>query len=254
MKLTFSGDSLTEIHNQIIDAAATITLGKHTEGKKAENVMELRQVAEELIQQAPDTKPENVFSIPQQQGEDVTSIDGYNISDGQVWVPVEGRNSAYKGVPVDKYIADRDAKLSGAELDAAGTPYDPSIHTSTKAKTQKGLWKNRPGGGVAKATQVEEQPATSEESKPATVQEIVAHEDSGPAIGKAPSMHNYESFKTNLMTVVVKLINENKITRDYMKDLNSYFRVANLWDVKNDDEKCKQLFKLFLDYQFIMGA
>ena len=35
MKLTFQGDNLNDIHDQIIDAAATITLGKLTEGEKA---------------------------------------------------------------------------------------------------------------------------------------------------------------------------------------------------------------------------
>ena len=68
-----------------------------------------------------------------------TKIDGYNISDGKVWVPVEGRGSAYRGVPVDEYLKQKEAKESGGELDAAGTPYNPAIHTSTKAKTQKGF-------------------------------------------------------------------------------------------------------------------
>lgn len=276
MKLTFQGDNLNDIHDQIIDAAATITLGKLTEGEKAKNVMELRQFAEEMIQHVPDEELQNVFTPPAmdkttgvnvgpmvtatEQAVNPTTIDGYNISDGKVWVPVEGRGSAYTGVDVDEYLKRKAAKESGGELDAAGTPYNPAIHTSTKAKTQKGLWKNRPGGAAkvadtpAETPQAQWQQATTEPSKPATVQEVVTHEDSQPAIGHAPAMHNYESFKTNLMTIVVKLINENKITRDYMKDLNAYFQVSNLWDVKNDDTKCKQLFKLFIDYQFIMGA
>lgn len=280
MKLSFTGDSLKEIHQQIIAAADELT----REDIKDDDIIELTN--HNLPLQEP--KPENVFTLPTMDkttgvnvGPMVTSteapvnlthIDGYNVSSGQVWVPVEGRGSAYRGVPVDEYLKQKEAKETGGELDAAGTPWNPAIHTSTKAKTQKGLWKNRPGGGAAKTAETAEprevvhkitpsgdvklewQPATTEASQPATVQQVVAHEDSQPAIGRAPSMHNYESFKTNLMTIVVRLINENKITRDYMKDLNAYFQVSNLWDVKNDDTKCQQLFKLFLEYQFIMGA
>lgn len=291
MKLSFTGDSLKEIHQQIIAAADELT----REDIKDDDIIKLTNhnlpQTKEFISNEPavvtaptawqeyDKAPVVLkgalpFAQPQSDGHvpagtQSTKIDGYNVSDGKVWVPVEGRESAYTGVELDKYLAQKAAKESGGELDAAGTPYNPAIHTSTRTKTTKGLWKNRPGGGAAKLgviplEEVEHMGREKEEShivytkpevsKPVSVQQVVAHEDSAPAIGRAPSMHNYESFKTNLMTIVVRLINENKITRDYMKDLNTYFQVANLWDVKNDDTKCQQLFKLFLEYQFIMGA
>jgi len=290
MKLTFQGDSLAEIHQQIVAAADELT----REDVKTDNVFTppasdkttgvnvspivnafegvdwAKLGTDKTVEQEPFAQPQSDGHVPA--GTQSKRIDGYNVSDGKVWVPVEGRPSAYTGVPIDEYLKQREAKESGGELDAAGTPYNPAIHTSTRTKTTKGLWKNRPGGGAVKAAEVTEprevvhkltpsgevklewQPATTEASRPATVQQVVAHEDSAPPIGMAPSMHNYESFKTNLMTIVVRLINENKITRDYMKDLNAYFQVSNLWDVKNDDTKCQQLFKLFLEYQFIMGA
>lgn len=272
MKLTFNGDSLSEIHQQIIAAADELT----REDVSIKEPIKYPTLADVAKQKVPKELVEAVFgdvpdlgikytetpAQPEQQAVNPTHIDGHVISDGRVWVPVEGRGSAFTGVDMDKYLVQKAAKESGGELDAAGTPYNPAIHTSTRTKTTKGLWKNRPGGGAAKIetapveqpAQAQWQPATTEASKPATVQEVVAHEDSVPAIGRAPSMHSYESFKTNLMTIIVKLINENKITRDYMKDLNTYFEVPNLWDVKNDDNKCQQLFKLFLEYQFIMGA
>jgi len=290
MKLTFQGDSLAEIHQQIVAAADELT----REDVKTDNVFTppasdkttgvnvspivnafegvdwAKLGTDKTVEQEPFAQPQSDGHVPA--GTQSKRIDGYNVSDGKVWVPVEGRPSAYTGVPIDEYLKQREAKESGGELDAAGTPYNPAIHTSTRTKTTKGLWKNRPGGGAVKAAEVTEprevvhkltpsgevklewQPATTEASRPATVQQVVAHEDSAPPIGMAPSMHNYESFKTNLMTIVVRLINENKITRDYMKDLNAYFQVSNLWDVKNDDTKCQQLFKLFLEYQFVMGA
>lgn len=273
MKLTFTGDSLHEIHQQIISAAGELagnTTPKEFVNTNTGEVTALHAVTPsgykspiEQVDEHADWEEYDKAPVVIKGPEapvNPTKIDGYNISDGKVWVPVEGRGSAYTGVDVDEYLKRKAAKESGGELDAAGTPYNPAIHTSTKAKTQKGLWKNRPGGAAkvadtpAETPQAQWQQATTEPSKPATVQEVVTHEDSAPAIGRAPAMHNYESFKTNLMTIVVKLINENKITRDYMKDLNAYFQVSNLWDVKNDDTKCQQLFKLFLEYQFIMGA
>lgn len=294
MKLSFTGDSLKDIHQQIIAAADELT----REDIKGDDIIKITNhnlpQTKEFISNEPavvtaptawqeyDKAPVVLkgalpFAQPQADGHvpagtQSTSIDGHSVSSGQVWLPVEGRGSAYRGVPIDEYLKQREAKESGGELDAAGTPYNPAIHTSTRTKTNKGLWKNRPGGGAAKTAETTEprevvhkitpsgdvklewQTATTEPAKPASVQQVVAHEDSAPPIGMAPSMHNYESFKTNLMTIVVRLINENKITRDYMKDLNTYFQVANLWDVKNDDAKCQQLFKLFLEYQFIMGA
>ena len=285
MKLSFTGDSLKEIHQQIIAAADELT----REDIKGDDIIKITNhnlpQTKEFISNEPavvtaptawqeyDKAPVVLkgalpFAQPQADGHvpagtQSTSIDGHSVSSGQVWLPVEGRGSAYRGVPIDEYLKQREAKESGGELDAAGTPYNPAIHTSTRTKTTKGLWKNRPGGGAAKS-EVGFDPAkpgtdktvetTFVDNKPVSVQQVVAHEDSAPPIGRAPSMHNYESFKTNLMTIVVRLINENKITRDYMKDLNTYFQVANLWDVKNDDTKCQQLFKLFLEYQFIMGA
>ena len=296
MKLSFTGDSLKDIHQQIIAAADELTREDvasvfgitdpkiHKTEIKEHSVEDIQTATanifnppkkefisnEPSVVTAPFAQPQSDGHVPA--GTQSTSIDGHSVSSGQVWLPVEGRGSAYRGVPVDEYLKQKEAKESGGELDAAGTPYNPAIHTSTRTKTTKGLWKNRPGGGAVKAAEVTEprevvhkitpsgdvklewQTATTEPAKPASVQQVVAHEDSQPAIGRAPSMHNYESFKTNLMTIVVRLINENKITRDYMKDLNTYFQVANLWDVKNDDAKCQQLFKLFLEYQFIMGA
>jgi len=287
MKLVFQGDSLKEINQQILAAADELTredvkqpgieFGEH---RTATQTLEIERTgkspqfpqgipkdrwvdAQPSIEAMQNSMVED-HSEPEVQGSPTTKqskIDGYNVSDGKVWVPVEGRGSSYSGIEIDEYHRRKAAKESGGELDAAGTPYNPAIHTSTRTKTTKGLWKNRPGGGAVKAEtpEVTHQVKPSQDIQmtvqaPATVQQVVAHEDSAPAIGRAPSMHNYESFKTNLMTIVVKLINENKITRDYMKDLNAYFQVANLWDVKNDDAKCQQLFKLFLEYQFIMGA
>lgn len=280
MKLTFQGDSLAEIHQQIVAAADELT----REDVKTDNVFTppasdkttgvnvspivnafegvdwAKLGTDKTVEQEPFAQPQSDGHVPA--GTQSKRIDGYNVSDGKVWVPVEGRPSAYTGVELDKYLAQKAAKESGGELDAAGTPYNPAIHTSTRTKTTKGLWKNRPGGGAVKAEtpEVTHQVKPSQDiqmtvqNPPATVQEVVTHEEAGPAIGRAPSMHNYESFKTNLMTIVVRLINENKITRDYMKELNTFFGVSNLWDVKNDDVKCKQLFDLFVQYQFVMGA
>lgn len=274
MRVTFEGESLAEVHHQIKMAAKELgeniswpvdntPVGATKDSNTPITDRMIVQSAAEVFVQPKQHITNEVAEVTAHHEQPVnpTKIDGYSVSNGQVWVPVPGRGSAYSGVPLDKYLADKAAKESGAELDTKGVAWDPAIHTSTKARKNDGSWKLRPGGAAPKAVetpaetpQAQWQPATTEASKPATVQEVVTHEEAGPAIGRAPSMHNYDSFKSNLMTIVVRLINENKITRDYMKDLNAYFQVSNLWDVKNDNVKCKQLFDLFVQYQFIMGA
>lgn len=239
MKLTFTGESLADIHFQIKQAAKELNDG---------------------------------ISYPT----DTHEIKGGSVRLEEVQPHVEAmQNSMINDQAFNPQAAfgQRDpiptASISAADVDTEGIVYDPAIHTSTRAKTAKGTWKKKPGGAGVASGSVKSEPAsqpaniTSMEraatqqpaiEQPTTAAAIQHHENAGPAIGAAPSMHNFDSFKSNLMTVVVRLINEGKMDRAYMQELNQFFGVSNLWDVKNDDAKAKQLFDLFIQYQFIMGA
>lgn len=236
MKLTFTGDSLSDIHFQIKQAA--------------------KELSDNISYPTDNTEHCEMSGVALTQP-DITM-------QAQTAVGSQPLTATHRDTPID--------------LDVEGTPYDPAIHTSTKAKTGKGVWKKRPGGvangsvktepanqpaNVASMERAAEQqpaswqpPVTGQTTafQPTTAAAIQHHENAGPAIGAAPSMHNFESFKANLMTIVVRLINEGKMDRAYMQELNQFFGVSNLWDVKNDDAKARQLFDLFIQYQFIMGA
>lgn len=226
------------------------------------------------------TVPQPGFNQAVAQAEEVaeaTHFDGHRVSNGSVWVPVEGRSNAFTGIPIDRYLAQKAAKDSGAELDSKGTPWDANIHTSTKLKTQSGEWKKRAARGskveaapVATPAPVFQAPAppmaqqavhipnntpTWQPNTPqvAPVVEVPQYEQSSAPIGMAPAGHTYASFKANLQMVIVKLINERKIERDYVKELADYFQVQNIWEVVNDDNKCNELFKSFIENGFITG-
>lgn len=227
MKLSFTGETLQEIHQQIIETANYLSQSQPAQ----------EQVETEFNTEEPPASP--------------SKIDGHVVSDGNVWVPVEGRASAFTGVPVEKYLASKES-----DVDSKGIAYDPAIHTSTKKKNQDGTWKLKPGQGNKKvdvAEKIVEQSATIE--IPKIVEPTIPEFTQGSAaIGQIASGHTIESFKKNLPMIMMKLVTEGKMTREYMNELNSYFNVVNLWDVAQDEEKLKQLYKLFIDYQFISGV
>lgn len=244
MKLTFTGESLNDIHFQI------------------------KQAAKELN--------DNV-SWPTDNTPVVDTKQDVDVQPATPWKEFTDQERV-KPDTLKPYVPTVQAvqPTNSADVDTKGVMYDPSIHTSTRARKQDGSWKLRPGGaGGATKTQPASEPANAASmeraaiqqgfvstepsvvhspSKPDSAAAIQHHENAGPAIGQAPGLHNFESFKSNLMTIVVRLINEGKMDRAYMQELNQFFGVNNLWDVKNDDAKAKQLFDLFIQYQFIMGA
>lgn len=92
-------------------------------------------------------------------------IDGYVVSNGQVWVPVEGRSSAFRGVPVEEYMAKKNAKAAQqvqagpnmGDLDSKGMPYDLRIHAATRSTVRDGSWKYKRGVDETLIAQVEAQ-------------------------------------------------------------------------------------------------
>lgn len=92
-------------------------------------------------------------------------IDGYVVSNGQVWVPVEGRSSAFRGVPVEEYMAKKNAQAAQqvqagpnmGDLDSKGMPYDLRIHAATRSTVRDGSWKYKRGVDDTLIAQVEAQ-------------------------------------------------------------------------------------------------
>lgn len=205
-------------------------------------------------------------------------IDGYVVSNGQVWVPVPGRSTAFTGIPMERYLAQKAAKEAGAELDSKGVPYDATIHTATKLKTQSGEWKKKPvRGSKAEATQPQWQSPVTTQAPPVQIpvtneptvampftqfppaeqaQQTPVIESLAPAIGNAPPMHSYESFKKNLGKITMILANQGKIDRNYLMQLAAHFGVNEIWDIvePKHEANCRILYNSFIEHGLILGA
>ena len=209
---------------------------------------------------------------------DKTVLDGYTVSNGQVWVPVEGRSSAFTGIPIERYQAQKAAKEAGGELDSKGVPYDANIHTATKLKTQSGEWKKKPvRGAKTEAAQPQWQPPVTTQAPPIQIpttneptvampftqfppaeqaQQTPVIESLAPAIGNAPPMHSYESFKKNLGKITMILANQGKIDRNYLMQLAQHFGVNEIWDIvePKHEANCRILYNSFIEHGLILGA
>lgn len=207
-----------------------------------------------------------------------TVLDGYTVSDGKVWVPVEGRSSAFTGIPMERYLAQKAAKEAGAELDSKGVPYDATIHTATKLKTQSGEWKKKPvRGAKTEAAQPQWQPPVTTQAPPVQIpvtneptvampftqfppaeqaQQTPVIESLAPAIGNAPPMYSYESFKKNLGKITMILANQGKIDRNYLMQLAAHFGVNEIWDIvePKHEANCRILYNSFIEHGLILGA
>jgi len=313
MKITmcFEATSMANLKDQLLQAFGSISVGDdvsktpitdHVIAKTAQELMgnqnkpveEVGKVAAPSIQWANEVPS---FKTPQDQttgvtvgpmvtsgmdiaalNSDKTVLDGYTVSNGQVWVPVEGRSSAFTGIPMERYLAQKAAKEAGAELDSKGTPYDANIHTATKLKTQSGEWKKKPvRGAKTESAQPQWQPPVTTQAPPVQIpvtneptvampftqfppaeqaQQTPVIESLAPAIGNAPPMHSYESFKKNLGKITMILANQGKIDRNYLMQLAQHFGVNEIWDIvePKHEANCRILYNSFIEHGLILGA
>lgn len=311
MKITmcFEATSMAHLKDQLLEAFGSISVGDDVSKTPITDHV-IAKTAQELMgnQNKPLTKMSEKIAVPSVQwGNEVPSfitpqdqttgvavgpmvtasaslevkqerLDGYTVSDGQVWVPVEGRSSAFTGIPMERYLAQKAAKEAGAELDSKGVPYDANIHTATKLKTQSGEWKKKPvRGAKTEAAQPQWQPPVATQAPPVQIpvtneptvampftqfppaeqaQQTPVIESLAPAIGNAPPMHSYESFKKNLGKITMILANQGKIDRNYLMQLAAHFGVNEIWDIvePKHEANCRILYNSFIEHGLILGA
>lgn len=292
MKITvsFEATSMANLKDQLLEAFGSISAGggeiaKHTgfdpavEGPYS-GPNEPHNIAKEQfmkgVVEALTPAEINPVITSQQEVMEQTHIDGHRVSNGSVWVPVEGRSNAFTGIPMDRYLAQKAAKEAGGELDSKGVAWDASIHTSTKVKTQSGEWKKRPVRGAVKET-VEAAPAQQPVKvyippAPTTTQPvempfapvaptpvepvIPVTESLAPAVGSAPDMYSFDSFKKGLGLAIVRLVNQKKIDQNDILALAQHFQVNDLFDLGKDAHtaSCKILFDHFVNQGLIIGV
>ena len=172
------------------------------------------------------------------------------------------------------------------EYDSKGMPWDPRIHSATKAVTAKGLWRYRRGVEQTDIDRIEATVQRGIADSPAPVKSEPVHapvitemltvpvadpvppvvEPIAPVIpfpAQAPAppvidpkavslVHSLETFKASMVAVCAKLVMERKLTPEYVEGLKKHFNVQQLWDL-NEEQK-GQMFETFVQYNLVTKA
>lgn len=68
--------------------------------------------------------------------------------------------------------------------------------------------------------------------------------------GQRP-VHSYATFKENLPNIVAQLINEGKLTQEYIAKLCTYFNIKHIWNVLASEAQCLELYNSFGQWGYI---
>lgn len=174
----------------------------------------------------------------------------------------------------------------GVELDSAGMPHDPRIHSDAKTKLKNGLWRLKknlepevfekvtkeittpndpvvipppPPPTVAveipKEVQTVQQPVATPQqtASPASLLEEKKYDAIPiPTVGKPA--HTCASFSEHLMSIIADLINQGKITQDYIEQLKTYFGIKEIWNVRKSGKQTQELYETFAKCGFITAV
>lgn len=139
------------------------------------------------------------------------------------------------------------------ELDAEGIPWDARIHAGSKSKIKKGTWTLKRGVDPALVAQVKAELLGT--TTAATVAEVAPIAEQ-PAVEAAPaalptmqSGHTVETFSAQFPMIISSLINEGKITQDYLNQLKDYFKVEELYMISAEQKA--QMFEGFVQHGFV---
>lgn len=168
-----------------------------------------------------------------------------------------------------------------SELDAEGFPWDKRIHASSKQKVADGSWRKRrnldetiynsvraeleskgfgkninvnapaatpvvetPQVQVAptveapvSAPQVTATPTATPVAQPVTTQ-------AAPVLPQMTGGHSLQTFCDNFPMVLAGLINEKKLTQEWVNSLNAHYGVTEIWTLNNEQKA--QVFDLFV--------
>lgn len=162
-------------------------------------------------------------------------------------------------------------------VDSRGVPWNKKIHASSKEKNKDGTWRVRRGADKAEVMKIESAsiqkgsptevaPPTpapvitftppvvaapaSEMVQPALPVQPVAVAQPAPSYNPIPipqvasqkPAHSFDTFKANFIPTIAGLIANGELTQQYVQQLNAYFNVAQIVDIKSDEAKCQQLF------------
>ncbi len=165
-------------------------------------------------------------------------------------------------------------------VDSNGIPWDPRIHAVTQGVNKDGSWRTRRGvenseikrieaellnavkaqrgGTTAPAAMIPPIPQVAPPPPPFIAPPLVfvppVHTPPpAPVVSASPvsiappnlSAHNLETFKTNLVATLAKLVQDGKLTQDYVQSLKDYFQVDQIWNCT--DAQLSEMFDQFVN-------
>lgn len=286
MKIVFEGDSLSDIHAQICETAASIV------GNGPVNT----EVASHIEAQNFTSKPAPKFETNHATQEG-SRIDGHVVSVGKVWTPHE--SGGHVGVPVEQYQAEKEI-AAGGDLDSDGLPWDARIHSSNKEKSKDGKWRKRrgmndkafiaqveaelraklPSGGATAVsanpqvqatnnvkpfgsmTQEQYQQHIAPPAMPTTAQRVDMPQGPSnvtplPQFGTPPAQANgtgaydFASFRAQLLNILGNLVNSGKLPPNWIQDNRNQFGGAEVWEWSNNEQGSLALFNYLVQQGLI---
>lgn len=196
-------------------------------------------------------------------------------SKGHVQPRTSGYPPAPQKVPTPVMAIPRvQATTEASFVDKAGVPWDPNIHSSSKALTKDGTWRMRRGLDPQVLAQVRgekavehvmqhaqaaaEGPTRTQTHIVAAMQEAPMPFVPAPIPQAAPVQHaepvytqsgvhahTFQSFKDNLVEVFAALVKEGKIDQAYIDQLKKYFEIKEIWNLWASEKKLSELFENF---------
>lgn len=164
---------------------------------------------------------------------------------------------------------ERTTAVDTSQADTNGFMWDERIHSSSKQMTTKGTWRYRRNlePEYIKQIEAELRGTAPQVGRSTIVEQVVTPLQTTPvAIPATPAIpvstpmapvfsnkyaHTFDSFHKNLVTVLANLINDGKITREYVTVLNGYFKVGELYEIFTNQEQVKELYDNFCDAKLI---
>lgn len=269
MKLMITGETLDEIHSQIVSAADRIAKRIPYQEKK-----------EPLIQDGSTPEKAMPIELKSQEGKVVVEIpaDAPRFVKPTVAFPVD----------MPKAAAQTAADIGSPEYDSRGIPYDARIHASSRSIKTDGSWRMKKGVEpdlVAKveaeirrtlpAQQVQGAPLPTSQPviPPAPVSDVKIElpktdvpplVDSTPTVPPAaeqiappnvrefkPAAHTFDSFRFAFPAVIHDLVKFEKIDQNWINQMKSHYNIKEVWDLMNNEKGLRQLYDHFGHYNMI---
>ncbi len=256
-KVLIAGKNMIELRSKVIEFLAGM-----------DDFTEPSKPSQEVLPRAPLTPPppvENPFgSLPPAP----MAMPGIPVAPAPVAAPVASPINMEYGV------------------DSRGLPWDTRIHAVTQGVNKDGSWRYRRGVEKNVIDQVEQElrskvgaPVAATPAipasfvipqapapfvppvvlQPAPAAPVPAPPIQQPVVAPAPapvapvlSAHTLETFKTTLVATLARLVQEGKLTHEYVQSLKNYFGVEQIWQLS--EPQFAEMFENFCKAGLIVKA